>query len=213
MDNSRLPNRHRWDAWITFAWLMVALAVIVGVMLIATVGTVRMPETDFLGNITWTEQTNYIVWGAAIGQAVGVSMLAAIFSILNSIYQNSCDTLLAAAGEVSSSGATGLPTSEAIGGNACYQAQGEWVAVTKPEKEAENGAVVYEILSTSPFYRILKPGYSIVKANGMKVESESEVRDASKKGKNNIEFSDQNGKEYSINIHMNPEDFGITFKN
>jgi len=80
-----------------------------------------------------------------------------------------------------------------------------------PEKVAPHGAVVHEIRSTSPFYRLLQPGYSIVSVNGVKVENEPELKEAAKKGKNKIEFSDEDGKEYSITINLNPEDFGVTF--
>ncbi len=31
------------------------------------------------------------------------------------------------------------------------------------------------------------------------------------KGKNKIEFADQDGKEYSIKLSLNPEDFGVSF--
>ena len=208
MDNSQLPDRHRWDGWVTFAWLMVALAVMIGLVMIGAGGTVAVPETNYRGNITWTEQTNYIVWGAAIGQVVGAAMLAAIFSIINSTYQNSCDMLRIAAGDApapsssTKSGATPAPTSN--------QAKDK-PASAAPEKVAPHGAVVYDIKSTSPFYRLLQPGYSIVSANGTKVESEEELREAAKKGKNKIEFSDHDGKKYSITINLNPKDFGATF--
>jgi len=208
MDNSQLPDRHRWDGWVTFAWLMVALAVMIGLVMIGAGGTVAVPETNYRGNITWTEQTNYIVWGAVIGQVVGAAMLAAIFSIINSNYQNSCDMLRIAAGPApapstsTKSRSTPSPTSNQTK---------ETATNVMPEKVAPHGAVVYEIRSTSPFYRLLQPGYSIVSVNGVKVENEPELKEAAKKGKNKIEFSDEDGKEYSITINFNPEDFGVTF--
>lgn len=210
MDNSQLPDRHRWDGWVTFAWFMVALAVLIGLVMIGTGGIVEVPETNYRGNVTWTEQTNYIVWGAAIGQVVGAAMLAAIFSILNSTYRNSCDMLRIAAGHAPAPSAFTKSGPAPAPAPASDEAE-ETSASVIPEKVAPHGAVVYEIRSTSPFYRLLQPGYSIVSVNGVKVENETEVKDAAKKGKNKTEFADQDGKEYSINISLNPEDFGVTF--
>ncbi|WP_156821570.1 hypothetical protein [Halomonas smyrnensis] len=104
-------------------------------------------------------------------------MLVAIFSILNSTYQNSCDMLRITAGHApapsafTKSGSAPAPASD--------EAE-ETSASVIPEKVAPHGAVVYEILTTSPFYRLLQPGYSIVSVNGMMVENETEVKDAAR---------------------------------
>ncbi|MGM0695138.1 MAG: hypothetical protein ACQEUN_17320 [Pseudomonadota bacterium] len=217
MDSYQLPNRNRWDGWVTFAWIMVVLAIIGGIVLIAELGTMEVPERDFRGNVTWREEPNFVVWGAAIGQAVGAAMLAAIFSILNSTYHNSCDMLkMAATTGSNDSQDSAAPVADTLTDSTAVSQSGRNPnqspkPASKPEKVAPHGLAVYLIERTSPFYHLLKPGYSICKANGNTVDSVGELQSHLKKGTNSIEFADHDGKEYSIRIRLNPEDLGVKF--
>lgn len=83
---STLPDEERWDGWVTFAWLLAALTVFASVVLVATMGFIEFPGS-------YSKSINWPVWGLSIGQSVASLMLAALFSIANAAYKNSCKTM------------------------------------------------------------------------------------------------------------------------
>ncbi len=145
-----LPDRNRWVGWVVLAWLLAGLAVVAGVAIIAVMGTMEVPEQSLYGDVTWRDEPNPLIWGAAIGQALAALLLAAIFSILNSTYQNSCDILrLQLAGEEE-------------------QAHKPLVDAVEPQRE---GSLVKEVAHDSPLYGVIKPGYRIARVNGHNISS------------------------------------------
>lgn len=209
MDSYQLPARDRWDGWVTFAWVMVGLALIVGMIMVGAMGTVEIPEQDYRGNVTWTESPNFVVWGAAIGQVVGAAMLAAIFSILNSIYKNSCDMISLAPNQ------PGSGLSEDKSGASVHSAPEVGGRLGESAPDAEDGAtslIIEEVKGISPLYMLAKPGHTILKANGQPVNTLAALRANTTKGQNSLELCDESGEAYALNIGLNPEMFGVTFR-
>lgn len=201
-------NRERWNGWVTLAWLIVALAIVVGLFLVSTLGTIDVPSQDLRGNITWQEEPNPAVWGLAIGQIVAAAMLAAMFSMLNSIYKNSCDLL------VSSSNQQGNTISSGTIKSSEKTVETEVTEKLSPlESKASMGLVVQSIERKSPLYHLLKPGYAICKVNGQEVISKEKMFMGLVQGKNLINFADTEDRKFEVRLKLNPDDLGIVFIN
>lgn len=89
----KAPDRERWTGWVAIAWILALLAIAGGIFAIATAGFVEVPRQNSYGRLQTVTEPNIFIWAIAIGQAVSATMLAAIFSMINSIYQNTCDQL------------------------------------------------------------------------------------------------------------------------
>lgn len=209
-------NRDRWNGWVTFAWLIVVLSVIAGIFMISTLETIEVPNQDFRGNITWQEEPNPAVWGVAIGQGFAAAMLAAIFSMLNSIYQNSCDLL--ARQNRHKSNRINCTTTVNSTENTTTTAPEKTISdnmlkLSPSDKMASDGQVIFAIERTSPVYRLLRPGYAICKVNGQEVCSQEKMMMDLVQGKNLIEYADAEDQKYEIRIKLNPDDLGVVLMN
>lgn len=84
-----LPDENRWNGWVSFAWFIAMITMMASVLLIATMGFIEVPRTYY-----GTEKVaNWSVLSWAIGQSIAALMLAALFSIVNASYKNSCKTM------------------------------------------------------------------------------------------------------------------------
>ncbi len=84
-----LPDENRWNGWVSFVWFIAMITMMASVLLIATMGFIEVPRTYY-----GTEKViNWTVLSWAIGQSIAALMLAALFSIANATYRNSCKTM------------------------------------------------------------------------------------------------------------------------
>ncbi|MBB3142187.1 hypothetical protein [Halomonas organivorans] len=201
------PDRCRWDGWVTFVWLIAILACIAAVFLINQLGTMRVPERDVLGNISWTTGPNIPVWAAAIGQAGAGVLFAVLFSMVNSIYKNSCDQL--AATSLGSAESADTNDDEEELAKAKYVDQGEEL-----EDTAEYSAptlMVDSVRKGSPFYGQVVAGYALMAVNGQEVESEDDISSNMVDGLNEFTFRNRNWKQIKRYVEMSPGSLGINF--
>ena len=135
----RLPDRERWLGWVYFAWVLAGAACILGFFMIAKLGFIEVPSSSRY--VTRTEP-NIMIWVMGVGQSLSAIMLAVLFSILNSIYQNTCDQRIDAR--------------KALTGEE-----------PKPATPAKKGEVLRltEVLEESPLNSVLSPGCVILKIN------------------------------------------------
>lgn len=201
MVHRKQPNRERWEGWVMFAWVLAAIAAISGVVLISAYGQIEVPSgTDFRGNVRWDKQANVLVWTAAIGQALGTIMLAVIFSIINSIYQNSCDLINNVIDDV-----VNEKNGESEGG-------GLLTIGSKKTSGSESlgGLKITKVRTASPFDGILHPGYLLLSINGHKpmdgLDAAKQVID----GENEVIFQKPDGELVKRIVPMRPGPLHMT---
>ncbi|MDL4862967.1 hypothetical protein NPJ88_011530 [Halomonas elongata] len=173
----KTPNRHKWDGWVTFAWLLAGIALVAGIFLVSTMGMMEVPERDFLGNVEMVEKPNPIVWSAAIGQFVASLLLAVIFSMLNSIYQNSCDLLST---------------------HQDFDQEGRGSSVGNEETKARvaakgKGVTVGYVNDASPLFGLVEVGHVILAINSSEVSSVRGAGQCLRDGSNRVAFLDHQG--------------------
>ncbi|WP_016854795.1 hypothetical protein [Halomonas smyrnensis] len=201
------PDRSRWDGWVAAVWVIAGLACIAALVLINQLGTMRVPERDLLGNVSWTTGPNIAVWAAAIGQAGAGVLFAVLFSMVNSIYKNSCDQLACAKQEPAEATSTSRSSEEPS--KAKYVDQGEDV-----EDAAEYSVPTLKVDSvekSSPFYGHVGAGYALLAVNGKEVESEPDIALNMVDGLNEFTFRNRNWKQVKRYVEMRPGRTGIVF--
>lgn len=182
MSAQTMPDRERWSGWVTFAWLLAILACIGGIALISIAGYVELPRQNSFGRIETAKEPNVFIWAIAIGQAVSAAMLAAIFSMINSIYQNSCDQLAGVEFSKPSSKQTATPKDKALR------------LTTVP--------------ASSSLSNTLTTGDMIISFNGQPVTSlENDVVDRIVEGENSITFVTLEGEEKSVTLVLDQASF------
>lgn len=85
-DSKIKQNPNRWNGFVFIAWTIAIITWLFGVYILMEVGTINMP---YGGGST----LNVGVWAWIIGQSLGVLLIAGLFSMLNSIYKNTCRAL------------------------------------------------------------------------------------------------------------------------
>ncbi|UBR49822.1 hypothetical protein KF947_21340 [Halomonas sp. FeN2] len=200
--SQNLPNRDRWTGWVALAWLLVVLAIIGGIIIISTAGYVEIPRQNSFGRVETVREPNVFVWAIAVGQAVSAAMLAAIFSMINSIYQNSCDQLAGVSFTKSES-------SQAV--SDVREAQNA-IDINAEDAFPDNaGLKVKDIHTASQLYGRLQPGDHLVAVNGHPVYTEMEAAKAVVKGENKILFINNDGERKMHLVMMKPAPLHIKF--
>ncbi|MCC5904089.1 MAG: hypothetical protein JJT87_19430 [Halomonas sp.] len=179
MNMTTLPNRERWTGWVTFAWVLAVLAIVGGIALIVAAGFIEVPRQSSFGSIGVDREVNVFVWAIAIGQAVSACMLAALFSMINSIYQNSCDQIAAAIpSSVSEDVSVATPT------------------YTQPNDDA--GPKVVKITDMSPLFDKAYVDWFLTEINGAAIAVSKDIKTALRPGENNFIFTKPNGEQTII---------------
>lgn len=186
MQSNKSPDRERWTGWVAIAWILALLAIGGGVFAIATAGFVEVPRQNSYGRLQTVTEPNIFIWAIAIGQAVSATMLAAIFSMINSIYQNTCDQF-----------------TEARRNNAYVGLDGEVVpTVRQPEKG--KGLRLTNVKSASPLSAVLHTGCLIEKINDQPVDSVAGAESLIQEEPNKFEFQTPAGESHTKWLHVKP---------
>lgn len=199
MKTTALPYRERWTGWVTFAWVLAMIAIIGGIAIIVTAGFIEVPRLNSFGRTETSTEPNVFIWALAIGQAVSALMLAALFSIINSIYQNSCDHLAEIA---VASPEQSMPQPEPDDVDE-VEVAGEWDG---------EGLKVLSVHASSQLHGVLKGGYVLTKVNDTAVKNEIQAAQAVFEGYNAIEYVDNSGAMKRRMITMEPAPLHIQFK-
>lgn len=176
----KAPDRERWIGWVALAWMLAAVAVIGGIAAVSMAGFIEVARPNSFGRMETAREPNVFIWAIAIGQAVSALMLAAIFSMINSIYKNSCDQLSAVIAPTDKQAGL-LPESEMEGE---VEVEGDWDGT---------GLKILSVHSASQLRGILKGGYVLTKVNNESVSSSLQAASAVSEGRNTIEYVDNNG--------------------
>ncbi|ELY22311.1 hypothetical protein [Vreelandella titanicae] len=201
MSAQTMPDRERWSGWVTFAWLLAILACIGGVALISIAGYVELPRQNSFGRIETAKEPNVFIWAIAIGQAVSAAMLAALFSMINSIYQNSCDQMAG----------VDFRESEPDLGQYSAAVEGEKVEPSNIES-GYKGLKVISVHRASPLSGLIKEGFVLISINKKPALTELDAAKAVVKGKNIIEFLNSESVRQAYAIRMEPGPLHIKFE-
>jgi len=169
---SKLPDKTRYEGWVTVTWILAGLTGVASLILVGTHGTVEIPRPGDFGT---TSDVNVIIWAIAIGQTLGALLVAAIFSMVNSIYQNSCDLL---------SNSALAPTVEDSG----KKIEGSEKKTISTGLAAEGGLLVKQVRTASQLDGILRPGYKLLRVNGEQPDDELSAAKLVVNGENDIEY-------------------------
>lgn len=182
MSAQNMPDRARWNGWVALAWILALLAIVGGIAVIATAGFIEVPHLNSVGQTETSTEPNVFIWAIAIGQAVSATMLAAIFSMINSIYQNSCDQL--------------------VGVNLFKPAPEQ---ANTPKNSALR---LTSVPATSSLSKTLSTGDMIITFNGQPVTSlENDVVNRIVTGENSITFLTPEGEEKTDTLFLNRTSF------
>lgn len=197
---SKLPNKHRYEGWVTVTWIVAGLTGIASLILVGTHGTVEIPRPGGFGT---TSDVNVIIWAIAIGQTLGALLVAALFSMVNSIYQNSCDLL-----SNSSSSSTQVPAVEDAG----KEVEGSGKKPVSIGLTAEGGLLVKQVRTASQLDGILRPGYKLLRVNGEQPDDEISAAKLVVNGENDIEYMTTGGEVVRRLVPMRQGPLHITFQ-
>lgn len=186
MENT--PNRERWSGWVAAAWLLAILAIVGGIAVIATAGFVEVPRQNSFGRIERVTEPNVFIWAIAIGQAVSASMLAALFSMVNSIYKNTCD-------QVSSTKTAKTRSSKNT----------DHMDTELPAK----GLRITNVKSGSPLTETLHTGCLLVSINDKPVNNANWADNLTKTGTNKLEFYPLSGNKQARYVELENESLQI----
>lgn len=194
MGQAKIPDRYRWQGWVALSWLLVIIAVLAGLALVVTAGSLEVPQRDLAGSVRWREEPNMMVWGIAIGQVLASALFAALISIANSAYQNTCD-LLRRAGHEEKAGASSSVVEDG-----------------SPQDETPElpGVVIESIEPNSPLAGVMRPGFRITKVNGNDVATLGEADKSLHKGRNELEFYNLDGRLITRHLHVRASRLHIT---
>ncbi|WP_157956810.1 hypothetical protein [Salinicola aestuarinus] len=170
-------NKNRWNGVVGTIWLLAVLSVVAGAALIASYGTYETPSSGLYGGSSETRY-NIAVWASGISQAVFMIIVATAFSILKSIYQNTCGSafLIANEPDKASSAATSSFNERAVSA-----ADGK-------------GIIVRYINETSPLHGTVSAGNILLKINGAEVVGVRQAASCLVDGENNVAFIDSSGE-------------------
>ncbi|KIN13495.1 hypothetical protein [Halomonas sp. KHS3] len=190
MSAQTMPDRERWSGWVTFAWLLAILACIGGVAIIAIAGSIEVPRENGFGRVETVREANVFIWSLGIGQAVSALMLAALFSMINSIYKNSC-LLVGLQSDVDPSLKEDAPNRS-------------WPQSSNMTPDA-NGPRVVKISDKSPLFDKAYVDWYLTKANGNNISSSKDIKPMLKLGENSFIFIKPTGEQVTINTTVNSD--------
>lgn len=183
MSLHNMPNRNRWNGWVTFAWFLAILACLAGVAIIAILGFIEVPRESSFGRVEMVREANVYIWSLCIGQAVGALMLAALFSMINAIYQNSCSLLSMQNSSVASPSQGG--------------SDDPWPA-THSQQSVHPGPKVVNISDKSPLFDKAYVDWSLAEINGNSIFASKDIKKVMRRGENNFTFIKPDGQQVSI---------------
>lgn len=196
-----LPDRERWIGWVALAWMLAAIAVIGGIAAISMAGFIEVARPNSFGRMETVREPNVFIWAIAIGQAVSAAMLAAIFSMINSIYQNSCDQMAG----------VDFGESEPDLGQYSDAVEGGKVEPSNTESSYK-GLRVISVHRASPLSGLIKEGFVLISINKKPALTELDAAKAVVKGKNIIEFLNSESVRQAYAIRMEPGPLHIKFE-
>lgn len=198
---NKMPDRERWIGWVALAWILAAIAVIGGIAAISMAGFIEVARPNSFGRMETVREPNVFIWAIAIGQAVSAAMLAAIFSMINSIYQNSCDQMAGVA--------FGEPEPDL--GQYSDAVEGEKVEPSNTES-GNKGLKVLSVHKASPLSGLIKEGFVLISINKKPALTELDAAKAVVRGKNIIEFLNSESVRQAYAIRMEPGPLHIKFE-
>ncbi|SRR5690554_1120188 len=193
---SKLPDKTRYEGWVTVTWILAGLTGVASLILVGTHGTVEIPRPGGFGT---TSDVNVVIWAIAIGQTLGALLVAALFSMVNSIYQNSCDLL---------SNNAPVPAVEDSG----KEIEGPGEKPISTGRVAEGGLLVKQVRTASQLDGILRPGYKLLRVNGEQPDDELSAAKLVVNGENDIEYMTTGGEVVRRLVPMRRGPLHITFQ-
>lgn len=195
-----MPDRERWIGWVALAWILAAVAIIGGIAAISMAGFIEVARPNSFGRMETVREPNVFIWAIAIGQAVSAAMLAAIFSMINSIYQNSCDQM------------AGVDFGEPKPDLGQYSDAVEGEVEPSNTESGYKGLKVISVHRASPLSGLIKEGFVLISINKKPVLTELSAAKAVVKGKNIIEFLNSESVRQAYAIQMEPGPLHIKFE-
>ncbi|WP_447956500.1 hypothetical protein [Vreelandella sp. EE7] len=176
MHHRIMPDRERWSNWVTLAWIFAVIACLGGIFLVVNFGYVEIPRAGGYGT---RREPSLFIWALAIGQAISSIMLAVIFSMLNSIYQNTCDQMKAT-----------VPK--------------EVPLMPEEKKHSGKGLRLTHVKPESPLSAVLYTGCLIIRVNDQPVDSVKEIEPLITKAPTKVEFQAPMGEQATKWVHLKP---------
>ncbi|WP_438455429.1 hypothetical protein [Vreelandella venusta] len=169
-------DRHKWDVWVSIAWIAALIVCASSAYLVYIAGMVRVPVASLSGySLSSREEINWFIWAIGIGQSVGAILFAALINIANNAYQNTCDLL---------------------SGKADARIKTTPKSVEPPPPIS--GVRIDVVPRGTPLDGKLPAGYFISSVNGVNILERSEIDSNVVAGKNTIVVTSPNGKESSM---------------
>ncbi|WP_447043971.1 hypothetical protein [Vreelandella sp. H-I2] len=183
MSAQNMSDRERWSGWVTFAWLLAILACIGGIAVIAMAGFIEVPRENRFGRVETVREVNVFIWSLGIGQAISAVMLAALFSMVNAIYKNSCLLL-------------GLQPD--VQPNEKNESLNNPDADVPNASKSDNGPKVVKISDKSPLFDKAYVDWRLTEINGHDIAASRDVNSVLKVGENSFMFTKPAGERVTI---------------
>lgn len=174
-------DRDRWNGWVSFTWILAGLAILASIFLIVNLGTVHVPKATLYGTTRYEDQPNIMIWAIGIGQSVGALLLAVLFSMVNSIYKNSCDAIRPVEQVKPSDGPE---------------------AVQAAKETVGDGVRLTSVPEGNPLRGILHAGDIVHAVNGKPVSRFVEAKRAILTGPNSFAYRDLRGQEKEVTVEI-----------
>lgn len=181
-----LPNRDKWIGFVALAWLVAVIVILASIYLISELGTMRKGSYGTSPNLT--------IWAIGISESIFALLMAGIFTMINSIYQNSCDqtALLKSRGAEKI-----LPSTSSA-------------PTPQPKNSvAREGLRLKAIHKGSPFYGVLGEGFSLQSINDVPLSTLEEAEAAKKQGKNFADIISPGGFTSKITFKVKTDTLNI----
>lgn len=170
-------NPNRWDGWVSFAWILAALTIVGVLILVAKYGMVESYSVDRFGLRSLDREVNVFVWAVGIGQSIAAVMVAGLFSMVNSIYKNTCDPVATTTDQK---------------------------ALSSPDVDkgyaGASGVVITRIKESSPLFDKAYVGWKIVGVNGSAIEDPVDIAKFLVNGFNVIQLIDSKGRDEAFEV-------------
>lgn len=183
-----MPDRDRWSGWVGFVWFIAVLTFIGSMVLVSKLGIVEVRVPTLYGSGEIITQPNLVIWSLAIGQTIGAVLLAVLFSMVNSIYKNSCTQLRAVQSE--SPADKKAPQQEA-------------------ESDPRRGLRLTNVKKGSPLAGVMQTGCILVSVNDRGVDSVAFAERQVINGPNKIVFYPLSGTRQTKFVELTDRDLHI----
>lgn len=189
MQQGQAPDRNRWTWCVNAMW---GVAIFVGVASLIMIGAFSNGPGG--GDV--------FLWIAAFAQTFGAVLMAGLFSMVNSIYQNSCDLLTGgrvveapSVGEAVASGSTGVEAGADSATGRVTSSRGV---------DGRKGVQIQSVKAESPLYCQVQPGDVLLSVNGQDVTSERDAANQIISGMNRLEVLEAGGGVSILSLDMRP---------